>query len=180
MHESIVFMFDHLFSHVGFAFQSLISRGIRFPGRDNESLAPIFTPQRSVLVSETDASVAQQIEQSIPVQSFTAEQTKEAFDVARNGIELLSTVLTSSPQQDALRVFFLLFLWLSCTVYYCYCRLLFLSREEYCHYCCCYIFNTTTVAIAFIITCGISTRYYGQLCGPLVGTCDLRWTELHF
>ncbi|KAL0282170.1 UNVERIFIED_CONTAM: TOM1-like protein 1 [Sesamum angustifolium] len=35
--------------------------------------------------------------------SFSAEQTKEAFDVARNSIELLSTVLSSSPQQDALQ-----------------------------------------------------------------------------
>lgn len=57
-----------------------------------------------------DASLAQQLEHDlqlqhdIPVQSFTSEQTKEAFDVARNSIELLSTVLSSSPQQDALEV----------------------------------------------------------------------------
>ncbi|XLR00161.1 hypothetical protein S83_066359, partial [Arachis hypogaea] len=59
-------------------YKSLKSRGIQFPGRHNESLAPIFS-------------------------SFTPEQTKEAFDVARNNIELLSTVL-SSPQQDVLQV----------------------------------------------------------------------------
>ncbi|KAF5747205.1 TOM1-like protein 2 [Tripterygium wilfordii] len=83
-------------------YKSLKSRGIRFPGRDNESLAPIFTPPRSVSAPEVDAVLAQQIERGIPVQSFTAEQTKEAFDVARNSIELLTTVLSSSPQQDAL------------------------------------------------------------------------------
>ena len=50
-------------------------------------------------------ALPQQIERDLPVQSFTAEQTKEAFDVARNSIELLTTVLSSSPQQDALQVF---------------------------------------------------------------------------
>ncbi|KAG5555243.1 hypothetical protein RHGRI_012694 [Rhododendron griersonianum] len=38
----------------------------------------------------------------IPAQTFSAEQTKEAFDVARNSIELLTSVLSSSPQQYAL------------------------------------------------------------------------------
>ncbi|XP_002520034.2 TOM1-like protein 1 [Ricinus communis] len=84
-------------------YKSLRSRGIRFPGRDNESLAPIFTPPRSVSAAEVDASLAQQIQHDIPVVSFTAEQTKEAFDVARNSIELLTTVLSSSPEQDALK-----------------------------------------------------------------------------
>uniref|UniRef100_A0A5B7AZF4 Putative TOM1-like protein 2 n=1 Tax=Davidia involucrata TaxID=16924 RepID=A0A5B7AZF4_DAVIN len=84
-------------------YKSLKSRGIRFPGRDDESLAPIFTPPRSVSASESNASLAQQIHQDIPVQTFSAEQTKEAFDVARNSIELLTTVLSSSPQQDALK-----------------------------------------------------------------------------
>ncbi|KAK2972864.1 hypothetical protein RJ640_028392 [Escallonia rubra] len=84
-------------------YKSLKSRGIRFPGRDTESLAPIFTPPRSIPVSEPNASLAQQIHHEIPVQSFSAEQTKEAFDVARNSIELLTTVLSSSPQQDALK-----------------------------------------------------------------------------
>ncbi|XVF42918.1 hypothetical protein PTKIN_Ptkin01aG0403800 [Pterospermum kingtungense] len=89
-------------------YKSLKSRGIRFPGRDNESLAPIFTPSRSISAAEVDASLAQQLQHDmqlqhdIPVLSFTAEQTKEAFEVARNSIELLSTVLSSSPQQDAL------------------------------------------------------------------------------
>ena len=87
-----------------FLVQSLKSRGVRFPGRDNESLAPIFTPPRSV--SEADVNLQQQVQHDIPVLSFTPEQTKEAFDVARNGIELLSTVLSSSPQQDVLQVYF--------------------------------------------------------------------------
>ncbi|KAL1355592.1 hypothetical protein HN51_007618 [Arachis hypogaea] len=83
-------------------YKSLKSRGIRFPGRDNESLAPIFTPPRSVSEAELDLPRRTQHE-DIPVQSFTPEQTKEAFDVARNSIELLSTVLSSSPQQDVLQ-----------------------------------------------------------------------------
>ncbi|KAK4284950.1 hypothetical protein QN277_001713 [Acacia crassicarpa] len=84
-------------------YKSLKSRGIRFPGRDNESLAPIFTPPRSVAASDVDAGLPQQVQRDILVQSFTPEQTKEAFDVARNSIELLSTVLSSSPQQDLLK-----------------------------------------------------------------------------
>lgn len=44
------------------------------------------------------------VQYDAPVRSFTAEQTKEAFDIARNSIELLSTVLSSSPQHDALQV----------------------------------------------------------------------------
>ncbi|CAK9146587.1 unnamed protein product [Ilex paraguariensis] len=83
-------------------YKSLKSRGMRFPGRDNESLAPIFTPPQSVLASDSDASPAQHIHHDIPVQSFSAEQTKEAFDVARNSVELLATVISSSPHQDAL------------------------------------------------------------------------------
>ncbi|XP_058103998.1 TOM1-like protein 1 [Magnolia sinica] len=85
-------------------YKSLKSRGIRFPGRDNESLAPIFTPPRSVSDLESDTNpTQQQAPHDIPVHSFSPEQTKEAFDVARNSIELLSTVLSSSPQQDALQ-----------------------------------------------------------------------------
>ena len=84
--------------------KSLKSRGIRFPGRDNDSLVPIFTPPRSVSAPEVDASLTHQIQYDIPLQSLTAEQTKEAFDVARNSVELLTTVLSSSPQQDALQV----------------------------------------------------------------------------
>ncbi|PIA58720.1 hypothetical protein AQUCO_00500571v1 [Aquilegia coerulea] len=84
-------------------YKSLKSRGIRFPGRDNESLAPIFTPPRSVSSSESNTTLAQQIHHDIPAETFSEEQTKEAFDVARNSIELLSTVLSSSPQQDALK-----------------------------------------------------------------------------
>lgn len=44
------------------------------------------------------------VQYDAPVRSFTAEQTKEAFDIARNSIELLSTVLSSSPQHDDLQV----------------------------------------------------------------------------
>ncbi|RYR59027.1 hypothetical protein Ahy_A05g024876 [Arachis hypogaea] len=95
-------------------YKSLKSRGIRFPGRDNESLAPIFTPPRSVSEAELDLPRRTQHE-DIPVQSFTPEQTKEAFDVARNSIELLSTVLSSSPQQDVLQEEMNFLMFLVCT-----------------------------------------------------------------
>ncbi|KAL8534766.1 hypothetical protein ACS0TY_010699 [Phlomoides rotata] len=78
-------------------FKSLKSRGIRFPGRDTECLAPIFTPPRSVAASELNATLSQ------PAQRFSAEQIKEAFDVARNSTELLNTVLSSSPNEDVLK-----------------------------------------------------------------------------
>ncbi|XP_008813149.1 TOM1-like protein 1 [Phoenix dactylifera] len=84
-------------------YKSLKSRGVRFPGRDEESLAPIFTPPRSVPETELHDNLSQEVYSDGPVQSFSPEQIKEAFDVARNSIELLSTVLSSSPQQDALK-----------------------------------------------------------------------------
>ncbi|KAJ4873766.1 Target of Myb protein 1 [Raphanus sativus] len=91
-------------------YKSLKARGIRFPGRDNESLAPIFTPARSAPAPEVSTELPQHAREpehvqynAPPVRSFTAEQTKEAFDIARNSIELLSTVLSSSPQHDALQ-----------------------------------------------------------------------------
>ncbi|KAJ1693469.1 hypothetical protein LUZ63_010167 [Rhynchospora breviuscula] len=83
-------------------YKSLKLRGIRFPGRDDESLAPIFTPPRTIpeVTLHTDAPYLTTHE-TPPVPSFTSEQTKEEFSVARNTIELLSTVLSSSPQKDA-------------------------------------------------------------------------------
>ncbi|KAK1298928.1 hypothetical protein QJS10_CPB14g00031 [Acorus calamus] len=84
-------------------YKSLKSRGIRFPGRDNESLSPLFTPPRSAAAPDPNSYLPRQTQYDAPVQSFTEEQTKEAFDVARNCIELLSTVLSSSPQQDVLQ-----------------------------------------------------------------------------
>ena len=90
--------------------QSLRSRGIRFPGRDDESLAPIFTPPRSVPEAESYSEAAQEGYQEIPDESFVpartvpAVQVNEAFEVARNSVELLSTVLSSSPQKEVLQV----------------------------------------------------------------------------
>uniref|UniRef100_A0A0R0HLJ5 VHS domain-containing protein n=1 Tax=Glycine max TaxID=3847 RepID=A0A0R0HLJ5_SOYBN len=63
-------------------YKSLKSRGIGFPSRDNESLAPVFTPRSATASADHD---------DIHVQSFTSEQIKETFDVARNSIELLSS-----------------------------------------------------------------------------------------
>jgi hypothetical protein len=90
----------------------LKSRGIRFPGRDDESLAPIFTPPRSVAETAVQPHAGseippQQVYGDVPpfeLRTFTAQQIKETFDVARNSVELLTTVLSSSPTQDALQV----------------------------------------------------------------------------
>ncbi|KMZ74681.1 Vacuolar protein sorting-associated protein 27 [Zostera marina] len=84
-------------------YKSLKSRGIRFPGRDNESLAPVFTPPRSVPEEEANTYVSQQPQPETPIHDFSEEQIKLAFDVARNSIELLSTVLSSAPKQDVLK-----------------------------------------------------------------------------
>ncbi|XP_002973972.2 TOM1-like protein 1 [Selaginella moellendorffii] len=74
-------------------YKSLRSRGIRFPGRDEESLAPIFTPPQSAPIQSSSLARAQSDPKADP---------KEVFDVARNSSELLSTVLSSSPQKEAL------------------------------------------------------------------------------
>lgn len=82
-------------------YKSLKSRGIRFPGRDAESLAPIFTPPRVIPPSEVSPRISSR--DASVLNTFTPEQSKEIFDVARNSVELLSTVLTSSPQQEVLK-----------------------------------------------------------------------------
>lgn len=89
-------------------YKSLKNRGVKFPGRDNESLAPIFTPPgapRSISPSSGRGS-----QNSTPPvwRDAAAERTdpahvKETLDVARNSVELLSTVLSSSPEQEALK-----------------------------------------------------------------------------
>lgn len=84
--------------------QSLKSRGIQFPGRDLESLAPIFTPPQSISRSGTEGSGAGMGAESGALAPTNPEDAKEIFDVSRNSVELLSTVLTSSPQQEALQV----------------------------------------------------------------------------
>lgn len=75
-------------------YKSLRSRGIRFPGRDNESLAPIFTPPQSVPI----------VQRAPPPETIqNVADSKESIAVARNSVDLLSTVLTSAPQQEALQ-----------------------------------------------------------------------------
>jgi hypothetical protein len=90
----------------------LKSRGIRFPGRDDESLAPIFTPPRSVAETTVQSHAGSEFPshqvygEVLPseLRTFTTQQIKETFDVARNSVELLTTVLSSPPTQDALQV----------------------------------------------------------------------------
>lgn len=90
-------------------YKSLKSRGIRFPGRDEESLAPIFTPPQSVTRPSPpgNGGIAGSFHSrdltGFVAHDVSAEDTKEVFDVARNSVELLNTVLTSSPQQEALK-----------------------------------------------------------------------------
>lgn len=81
-------------------YKSLKSRGVQFPGRDVESLAPIFTPPPAEVSPSITTATATRAAPSI--NDVTPEQSKEIFDVARNSVELLSTVLTSSPQQEVL------------------------------------------------------------------------------
>lgn len=90
-------------------YKSLKSRGIRFPGRDEESLAPIFPPPQSVQTSNTagsggfDGSVHSRDMSGFVAHDVSSTDFKEVFDVARNSVELLNTVLTSSPQQEVLK-----------------------------------------------------------------------------
>lgn len=80
-----------------------------------ESLAPIFTPPQSISRTGTagsgslgsgglDGSFGTRDVGGLPAHDVSPENTKEVFDVARNSVELLNTVLTSSPQQEALQV----------------------------------------------------------------------------
>ncbi|KAG4993914.1 hypothetical protein JHK82_030643 [Glycine max] len=78
-------------------YKSLKSRGIGFPSRDNESLAPVFTPRSATASADADVSLAHLMQHDdIHVQSFTSEQIKETFDVARNSIELLSVFFNAA------------------------------------------------------------------------------------
>ncbi|KAL1824277.1 hypothetical protein ACET3Z_011055 [Daucus carota] len=60
-------------------YKSLRSRGIRFPGRDGESLAPIFTPPHSTTAPEPNASLAQKMYNEVPVISFSPEHCKKQY-----------------------------------------------------------------------------------------------------
>lgn len=64
----------------------------------------MFTPPRSFTASDPVSIVGQQNNHYMHEEFFSVELIKEAFDVARNSIELLTTVLSSSPPQDALKV----------------------------------------------------------------------------
>ncbi|KAG6429410.1 hypothetical protein SASPL_107461 [Salvia splendens] len=80
-------------------YKGLIARGIRFPPRDIENLGNLVTPPRSVAAPDS-----LELRNEFPAQRFSAEQTKEALNVARNSIELLNSVLSSSPPEDILQV----------------------------------------------------------------------------
>eukprot|EP00850_Spirogloea_muscicola_P017821 SM000157S02051 [mRNA] locus=s157:72685:74484:+ [translate_table: standard] len=80
--------------------QSMRSRGVRFPGRDDESLAPIFTPPQTHPIA---APAPPTVPGDGAAPAAAAESSEEALAVARNSVELLSTVLTSAPKQEALK-----------------------------------------------------------------------------
>ncbi|CAM6083801.1 unnamed protein product [Calypogeia fissa] len=94
-------------------YKSLKNRGVKFPGRDNESLAPIFTPPGAPTFGSPASGKGSQggSAQSVWRDAYAAPQpdlndpasVKETLDVARNSVELLSTVLSSSPEQEALK-----------------------------------------------------------------------------
>lgn len=73
-------------------------------------MAPIFTPPQSVARPSAagsggfDGSAFPRDVTGFLAEDVGPENTKEVFDVARNSVELLNTVLTSSPQQEALKV----------------------------------------------------------------------------
>ncbi|KAG6542215.1 hypothetical protein Mapa_016343 [Marchantia paleacea] len=92
-------------------YKSLRSRGVKFPGRDNESLAPIFTPPQTAPSPPIGSNRGRSSPTPFWSEEFAAPNTdpsdpsnvKETFDVARNSTELLATVLSSSPHQEALQ-----------------------------------------------------------------------------
>jgi hypothetical protein len=88
-----------------FFLQNLKQGGTRFPGRDVESLAPIFTPAQSAPITTPQAAPQGLREEAPPLTGKAlAAKSKETFEVARNSIELLNTVLTSSPKEETLKV----------------------------------------------------------------------------
>jgi hypothetical protein len=94
-------------------YKSLKNRGVKFPGRDNESLAPIFTPPGAPRSGSTPPGSGRGARNAEPLWTEAYEapppdfsnpsSVKETLDVARNSVELLSTVLSSSPEQEALK-----------------------------------------------------------------------------
>lgn len=87
-------------------YKSLKLRGIHFPGRDAESLAPIFTPPQAQLSQPENSETLADSQDAATWEmdeDVTLEHAKEVFDVARNSMELLSTVLSSSPPQEVLK-----------------------------------------------------------------------------
>ncbi|CAI6007770.1 unnamed protein product [Closterium sp. NIES-65] len=99
--------------------QSLKMRGVVFPPRDAESLAPIFTPPASVppaavqaahaLLESVEGQMANEV--APPGVSMVPRpegghmvvfDSKEIFEISRNSVELLGTVLSSAPPEQVL------------------------------------------------------------------------------
>ncbi|GJP56151.1 hypothetical protein CLOM_g15201 [Closterium sp. NIES-68] len=100
-------------------YKSLKMRGVVFPPRDAESLAPIFTPPASVPPAAVQAahalleSVEGQLASEVapPGVSMVPRpegghmvvfDSKEIFEISRNSVELLGTVLSSAPPEQVL------------------------------------------------------------------------------
>ncbi|KAI5080397.1 hypothetical protein GOP47_0003580 [Adiantum capillus-veneris] len=84
-------------------YKSLKSRGVKFPLRDSESLAPIFTPPQTVAPSEKVHKVRRTYRDIVgdTQDDLALPPTEELIHTAQNSLDLLSTVLTTSPQQEA-------------------------------------------------------------------------------
>ncbi|CAI5937156.1 unnamed protein product [Closterium sp. NIES-64] len=100
-------------------YKSLKMRGVVFPPRDAESLAPIFTPPASVppaavqaahaLLESVEGQMANEV--APPGVSMVPRpegghmvvfDSKEIFEISRNSVELLGTVLSSAPPEQVL------------------------------------------------------------------------------
>ncbi|CAI8617100.1 unnamed protein product [Vicia faba] len=80
-------------------YKSLKARGVRFPGCHDERLDHVLPPSGSASAPEAGRSLQHLIQHENHFTSYTSQQTKEAFDVARNCSDLLSSVLSSSSPQ---------------------------------------------------------------------------------
>lgn len=83
--------------------QDLRAEGVRFPGRDAESLAPIFTPAQSAPITTPAAPAPVHDGAPTEAPADVAARSVQVFEVARNARELLDTMLTSSPAGEALQ-----------------------------------------------------------------------------
>ncbi|KAK1322286.1 hypothetical protein QJS10_CPA03g00332 [Acorus calamus] len=79
-------------------YKSLKSRGIRFPGRDNESLSPLFTPPRSAAAPDPNSYLPRQTQYDAPVQVLPRNKQKRHLMLL--GTDDLTTTLVHQCHQS--------------------------------------------------------------------------------